>query len=73
MLVHFFELSGLQAKEQLRDFRDRVASLEGITSLELLESLEQPNLFLLVIKSLTPLDLNPPLGTRAWIFSTSSF
>jgi hypothetical protein len=68
MLVHFFELSGPEAREKLDFFREEISQLQDITSLELLENLEQPGLFLLIIKSPSKLDLEPPRGTRVWMF-----
>lgn len=71
MLVHFFELSGLQAKETLSTFRSTLLSLTNVRSTELLENLDQPNLFLLVVQSQETLKVIPPEGVRVWTFRPS--
>jgi hypothetical protein len=71
MLVHFCECSGPKAKETLNSFARELNSVPGITSLELLQNLEQPQVFLLIIKSSHELDLQPPQGTRVWLFKDS--
>lgn len=68
MLVHFVECSGSHAKETLKQLEQELIARSEIISLELLENLEQPEVFLLVIKSPLTLVLNPPQGTRVWLF-----
>jgi hypothetical protein len=70
MLVHFFEASGLHAKETLTTFARELAPMPELSSLELMQNLQQPEVFLLIVKSAGPLEITPPPGTRGWTFQT---
>jgi hypothetical protein len=71
VLVYFFELSGSQAQTTLQTFEQKLRDYKVVSS-ELLQSLEQPDLFLLVVRTDAGLSIVPPQGTRVWKFETLS-
>lgn len=69
MHTYFYELAGNNAKELLAGLEQSLKQLSYVASTRLLKSLDQEELYLLVVEaSQTPLQ-DFPQGLRIWSFS----
>lgn len=69
MTVRFYELTGPEARSRLARLARDLAAAGART--ELLESAEQPGLWLLVVRGVALPEPEPPEGARVWRFRTT--